>query len=140
MARFIATFKASGVPSSQRGQQNGVFFWMPDATLDADVIAAAESIATLMNGMLTSVSKSLFTDPLAQSGPWPSASANGGSDRARLLFRNANGETFQMSLPFLRQDKSKVDMEAVFEGAAFQNDKGGALGQLVSSRAGQIVD
>jgi len=138
--RYTATFKVSGTNSTQGRQQNSVFFWMDDDTTDEDATTAAQSIATLCNGMLTSVTKQIYVDALADVGPYPAATANGGSDRARLLFRNSSRHTEQITIPFLKHTIEKAEIEAVFEVATFLNRDGEALGQLVNIQQSQVVD
>lgn len=137
--RFTATFKVSGTNSTQGKQQNSCFFYMDSATADADAETAANVIAGLNNGKLVSVTKQIFSDPAA---PFPSATLNGGSSRARLLFRSATGRVFNMTLPYAKQNKSQEDVETALEPvlAGLLNDTGEAIGDLVNVQSTQIVE
>jgi hypothetical protein len=130
------------MPSSLASGKTGIFFYLAATVADADALVKAQALAALNNGMLTSVSKSIFEDADATTGPWPDATANGGSERTRLLFRNDLRQTSQMTLPFRKQNVSKVALEAVLEDAVtpLYNEFGELLGELVSDRGGQVAD
>lgn len=137
-ARFSYTLKASGL-QSRIGNNGFTGFFYGDFD-DAEALAAAAVFGGLNNGEVVSVSKQILAP--TGFGPYPSATANGGSDRARLLFRNDDGHTFQMTLPLMKQSISKSAIEAALEPLilALNNQDGEPIGQLVNIRSSEIVD
>lgn len=138
--RVSASYKASGVNSTQGNQRNTVFFYVEDGAADAAILAFLDNVDTLMNGSRTGVS--IQIDEGQKNPPYASATANGGSDRATVLLVNDNKHQENVTLPFFRQNKSKADIEAVFEAHAelLVNRDDEPLGQVVNIKLAQIVD
>lgn len=138
--RFSATFKASGAPTTQGRQQTACFFYLDDATSDADVLTVAQAIATLCNGDLVSLTSQIYSNNPA--GPWSSLTANGGSSRGRLLFRSSTRRAESLTVPYLRQNVTDDAIEAVFESGTFLflNSAGEVLGDLVNIQKSQIIE
>lgn len=144
-ARYQAVLKVSGLNSSSGGRNsNSIFFYLEDGTSDEDAITAATALAGLTNGLLTSVNKQILPEV---AGPYPPATANGGSDLVRVLARNASGMTENITIPFVKHNVTRQAIEAVLEdaGIGFRNRYDTALvpnllGQVVNLRATQIVD
>lgn len=138
VVRCSGTMKASGVPSNMKGYAQTFFFYLDDTALDADIITAAQALAGLQNGDLVSVSKQLSS---SDDGNYASATANGGSSRARITAKDASANLDQITLPFLKQSVSHSDIEAVVEGATgFKNRQGNAIGTVVAVRESQVAE
>lgn len=139
MPRYTASFKASGLRSTNGRQQNGTFFWAVDDDA-AEIIAAR--IASLSNGTLVGLSKQIMDDPTNGNGPYGDATANGGSDRANILTRDNLGHTQQFNLPFLKHSIEKTEIESIFEAtdSVILNRDEVAAGQVVNIQMSQIVD
>ena len=122
------------------GNQSSIFFYLADDATDEEAETAAGLLAGLCNGELVSLTKQIFEGDTV--GPWPSAADNGGSDRARILCRNSDGETESITLPLLKHTTEKQEIETVLETLAngFQNRQGNPLGQVVNIQQSQVVD
>jgi len=137
--RFTATFKAANLPSTMGNRIMSTFFFLATGATDADGLEAARAIEALQNATLVSVTRQTFEDTTES---FADAKANGGSDRSRVLFRNSTRDTDNITLPLLRHDLGKAEIEGVFEsgGIAFVNRRGDSLGQVVNHSDNQVVD
>lgn len=135
MPRYTFSIGASGVQNSNGRQNNGAFLYLAD---DAAAEAARVALNGLINGRVKSVTKQLFEDL----GPYEAATAHGGSDRAQIVCRNAAGAVENVTIPFVRQDVTRQQLEAFLESNVlnFENRSGGELGEVVKVTNVQIID
>jgi hypothetical protein len=138
--RISVSQKASGVQTTNGKQINTAFVHVIDGATDAQIIAIGNAIAGLQNGDRTGIN--VQVDAGQVNGPYAPATANGGSSRAQLLFRNDQGDVETITLPLAKQSVSHQDIEAVLEAHTdvLLNSKGNPLGQLRNVKMTQIVD
>lgn len=137
--RYNATFKASGLPSGA-GSKNGftAFLLFPDDTTEAAALAAIQTnLVPHINGRLTSVTKQIHSD--TNTAGLPSATANGGSVNTRVLMRNDDGDTSNISIPLVKKN-SREDLENALEGMGLVDKDDNPVGAVVYQTYSQLVE